>query len=162
GLTGASGTFSIRTVTANTFTVAAPGVTGTYTSGGTWTQYTLKNNTSAAMAVLNLTAPVTDVAVTAEFALSAPSGAATGRVARYSGPRDNNSYSADVLRSGNQLTFRIFRNQGTFTQLASNTITTSVSNLTDVTGTLDFEVVGNSLKLFFDDGTGSKLMAFAT
>src|SRR5262249_10594369 len=85
GLTGATGTFTITAVSTNTFTVAISGVSGTYTSGGTWTQYTLKNNTNAAMAVLNLT-PETDVAVSAKFAVAANSGSASGLVARYSGP----------------------------------------------------------------------------
>src|SRR5262249_4052416 len=78
-------------------------------------------------------------------------------VARYSGAGDSNYYYADINGSGGALTGRIFVNiNGAFRQLASARLTGGGS------GIMRFEVVGDSQRLYFDDGTGERLIASAT
>jgi hypothetical protein len=115
---------------------------------------TLNNNSNMALAVLNGVS-TQDVRVDADVNMSAGVPAFSGLVARYTGPGDSNYYYADVTGNGGTLTARIFRNLGgSFTQLAS-------ANLTSASGTLRFEVVGNTQKLLLDDGSGFKLVASA-
>src|SRR5262249_45060150 len=88
--------------------------------------------------------------------VSSPSGTAAGLVARWSGTADSNYYYADIVGSSSGAQARIMVNLGgTFYQIAQPV------NLNTNVGTLRLEVVGNTQKLFFDDGTGSKLVAFA-
>jgi ELWxxDGT repeat protein len=71
-------------------------------------------------------------------------GGSAGLVARYLGTGDRNYYLGAITGANGAFTARIFANvNGTLTQLAIGAVGSG-------TGVLRFEVVGNSLKLFFN------------
>jgi hypothetical protein len=93
-----------------------------------------------------------DVKAQADVAVGSAGVQMAGLVARYSGPGDTNMYWGALVGINGAFQADIFRNvAGVWTELASTPVGTG-------TGTLLFDVVGPSLKLFLN-GT---LMAFAT
>src|SRR5262249_12226676 len=78
-------------------------------------------------------------------------GSSAGIVARYSGPGDANMYEGRLVHSGSAVYARIYRNLGGKLKPLFN------QKVTTATGTLRFEVVGSSLKLFLN----GSLVAFA-
>jgi hypothetical protein len=104
------------------------------------------------VATVNLAVPAADVAVQADIALSTSGLQYSGLVARYSGPGDQNMYWGAVVGVNGAFQAVIYRNvNGTWTQLNPFT------SIGGGTGTLRFEVVGSSLKLFLSN----TLIAFA-
>jgi hypothetical protein len=90
-----------------------------------------------------------DVKVTANINMG--SGQTIGLVARYDGPLYNNFYLAQLRDTGSGFQAAIFKNIG------GNFATIAVgSTIPTANGTLEFEVVGTSLKLIF----GGKLVAY--
>jgi hypothetical protein len=86
-----------------------------------------------------------DSAVQADVNIVAGSGAAVGLMARYSGPGQSNFYLAEAFGTPGAVTVSIYRNVGgVYTLLATTTVGSAV-------GTLRFEAVGSSLKLFLGD-----------
>ena len=102
------------------------------------------NNDVKSLATLNSVSEG-DVFVQADVAITAPGPVqSAGLVARYGGVGDTNMYVGRISNAGGVLTAAILRNVGgTWTTLTSKSIS-------DGTGTLRFEVVGTSLKLFLD------------
>jgi hypothetical protein len=87
----------------------------------------------------------TDVVIQAEVTLTATGNPFAGLVARYSGPGLANMYWAGLIRSGATTFAQIYVNiNGVWTNLSSAVVNVS-------SGTLRFEVVGTSLRLFLDD-----------
>jgi hypothetical protein len=98
-----------------------------------------------------------DMAVQADFTITAGSGKSAGLMARYSGPGTSNYYYAEAYSApGSTSTMlSLYRNvNGTFVTLATRTIAGSAS------GVFRFEVVGSSLKLFLNDNL--QVFAFDT
>lgn len=121
--------------------------------GGTWTnqvgRFTSNGQTASAavsgpsVATLN-TAPAANVTVQADVDV-AIAGQAAGLVARASKVRDTNLYFARLINNGSSVVAQIWRSvNGTKKLLAGQTVTVAA-------GTLRFEVVGSSLKLFLKD-----------
>jgi subtilisin-like proprotein convertase family protein len=93
----------------------------------------------------------TDVAVSIGVNLTASSQAA-GLITRYGGPAYSNNYLGRIVDTGTGFTTEIYKNiGGTFTLLATG------ANVSTGTGTLEFETVGQSLKLIYNGA----LVAFA-
>jgi hypothetical protein len=79
-------------------------------------------------------------------------GQSAGLVARYSGPKDRNLYLGRLVNTGTGFKAELFRNfNGVLTKLYSQAVTSTGS------GTLRFEAIGPSLKLFLNN----HLIAFA-
>lgn len=82
-------------------------------------------------------------------------GQTAGVVARYGGPGDRSYYFAALVGTRGRFEARIYRNfRGIWGLLTSRRVSSG-------TGTLTFEAVGSSLKLFFDSGSGTELVAAA-
>src|SRR5262249_21735691 len=92
---------------------------------------------------------LTDTKVTANTNMG--SGQTIGLIGRYGGPLYNNFYLAQLRDTGSGFQAAIFRNiGGSFATIAVG------STIPTANGTLEFEVVGTSLKLLF----GGKLVAY--
>ncbi len=107
------------------------------------------NNTPLALATLRGVS-VRDVAVQADINIAAGTDNAAGLVARYSGPGDANYYLAEVY--GDPTVFggvevNLYRQAMGQMTLLGTTVITGAS----ATGTLRFEVVGSSQKVFLND-----------
>jgi hypothetical protein len=88
-----------------------------------------------------------DVEVQADVHIAAGSGQSAGLVARYSGPGERNFYLAEVYGMPGTSTVQVnlFRNLG-----GTYTLLRSVNLPGPVSGTLRFEAVGSSLKVFLN------------
>lgn len=94
-----------------------------------------------------------DTSVAASVAVA--NGQIAGVVARYGGPGDRSYYFAALVGTLGRFEARIYRNfRGIWRLLARRSVSSG-------TGTLTFEAVGSSLKLFFDSGSGTELVAAA-
>jgi hypothetical protein len=86
-----------------------------------------------------------DVRLQTDVALPEGSTVFVGLVARYCGPGDTDMYLGELSSSGSVVTASLWRNwNGTWTQLVSAPVTSA-------SGTLRFEVLGQSLSLYLDD-----------
>jgi len=89
--------------------------------------------------------PADNSAIQADVEVPLSSSQGAGLVARYQGPGDDNMYVGSIACAPDGPAAYIHKNVGgTWTQLDSKALPTG-------TGTLRFEVVDNSLKLFFND-----------
>jgi len=89
--------------------------------------------------------PADNAALQADIEVPLASGQSAGIVARYQGLGDNNMYLGSIACPADGPTAFIHKNiGGTWTLLASGEVPSG-------TGTLRFEVVGNSLKVFFNN-----------
>ncbi|MBX3412267.1 MAG: hypothetical protein KF708_06075 [Pirellulales bacterium] len=93
------------------------------------------------IAVLN-GAVQANVSVVAEIDVTA--GGNIGLLARYSGPGDSNAYMGRLVTSGGRYYAQIWKNLG------GNWTYLTHAEVASGSGTLRFDVVGNSLKLYFD------------
>lgn len=120
---------------------------GSFSAGGAGIQ---SGSASVNLATLyNLTQG--DVSVQADVTLPSAGVHSAGLVARYAGSGDKNMYLGSITASNGVFTAYISRNlYGVWTTLGSAKVTTA-------TGTLNFKVVGGSLKLFLN----GQLVVFA-
>jgi hypothetical protein len=121
--------------------------------GAGWVQTlgNLQNISNAAQSVTPLAiatlngVSVGDVSVQTDVTLGAVGNQFAGLVARYSGTGDQNMYWGALIGLNGNFEADIFKNvNGVWTQLASTPLVTG-------TGTLRFDVVGSSLKLYIND-----------
>jgi len=103
------------------------------------------------LAGVSLTSPSQLSNVSVKAAVNLNTGTSVGLLARYGGSGDSNCYRGELILVNGQPTLSIYRNlNGTPLLLASKTVTAT-------SGTLEFEMVGPSLKLFL----GGTLQVFA-
>jgi hypothetical protein len=107
--------------------------------------------TAVALATVNTPTPAADVHLAAQVTVNPIAGATAGLVARNSGTPDSNEYVGQVsfvrtnsIMATYTLQIALYRNGRLFV-LGSKTMTVAAGAFT---GQLQFEVVGNSLKLF--------------